>query len=68
MDLVRGMSLPVVDLPHLIALKLYAGGRKSELDVLELLARNPAASRDEIVETCARFGLGDALARLLTPP
>ena len=36
-------SLSVVDVPHLVALKLYAGGRKSALDVIELLARHPDA-------------------------
>ena len=35
-----GSPLKVVSLPYLIALKLYAGGRKSMLDVLELLERN----------------------------
>src|SRR5678815_59533 len=33
--------LAVADIPHLVALKLYAGGRKNELDILELLDRNP---------------------------
>jgi hypothetical protein len=50
-------SLYVVDLPHLIALKLYAGGAKSKLDVVELLASNPAADRDAIAEVCAKHGL-----------
>jgi len=49
--------LAVVDLPHLIALKLYAGGAKSQLDVVELLARNPSADRAKIQDVCARFGL-----------
>jgi hypothetical protein len=38
-------TLAVVDVPHLVALKLYAGGRKSTLDVLELLDRNPDVDR-----------------------
>jgi hypothetical protein len=62
---VPGDTLRVVDLPHLIALKLYAGGRKSQLDVLELLERNPEVSREEIRQVCARFGLDGALAKLL---
>jgi hypothetical protein len=49
--------LRLVTLPHLIALKLYAGGYKSKLDVLELLSRNPAAPRDEIARVCTTFGL-----------
>jgi len=57
-------GLPVVDLPHLVALKLYAGGRKSELDVLEVLARNPAADLAVIRELCERFKLGDEWRRM----
>jgi len=41
---VAGSPLRLVTLPYLIALKLYAGGYKSRLDVLELLTRNPDAS------------------------
>ena len=50
-------QLAVVDLAHLIALKLYAGGPKSILDVSELLARNPDADRNAIRNVCERFGL-----------
>ena len=60
-------ALRVVDLAHLIALKLYAGGRKSELDVLELLERNPETDRAEVRRVCATFGLAPALDRLLVP-
>ena len=38
-----GSALRVVDLPHLVALKLYAGGSKSRDDVSQLLAANPDA-------------------------
>jgi hypothetical protein len=50
----------VVDLPHLVALKLWAGGPKSALDVNELLAANPDAPLAEIDDVCARFGLATA--------
>ena len=58
--------LRVVSLPYLIALKLYAGGRKATNDVLELLERNRehldlAGLRD----VCNRHGLGPALEPLL---
>lgn len=59
-------GLPVVNLPHLVALKLYAGGRKSELDVLEVLARNPKADLAVIGELCERFRLGDEWRRIET--
>jgi hypothetical protein len=41
-----------------VALKLCAGGRKSTLDVLEILERNPDADRKKIRDVCVRFGLG----------
>ena len=55
--LIGGTPLRVVTIPYLVALKLYAGGYKATLDVLELLARNPAISRDGIGILCAHFGL-----------
>ena len=41
------------------------GLKTAMLEVDKLLARNPTTSRPAIAATCARFGLGDALARLL---
>lgn len=57
--------LAVVDVPHLVALKLYAGGRKSSLDVLELLSRQPASVLDTTRAVCARLGLDAELDRVL---
>jgi hypothetical protein len=57
-------GLLAADLPHLIAFKLYAGGPKSELDILELLTRNQvdlAALRG----LCTSLGLGGELERVL---
>jgi hypothetical protein len=64
-QLLRGLA--VVDLAHLIALKLYAGGPKSILDVAELLARNPDADRNLIRSVCARFGLAPEWDDLIAP-
>lgn len=47
--------LLVVPLTYLIVLKLYAGGRKSELDILELLDRNPNLDRDALLDLCRRY-------------
>jgi hypothetical protein len=63
--LVEGSSLRVVDLPHLVALKLYAGGPKSRLDVMELLARNASMPIAEVTALCERFGLREDWERLL---
>lgn len=57
-------GLAVVDVPHLVALKLYAGGNKSRLDVLELLDRNRDSLR-EVEEVCERLGLASQLAHCL---
>jgi hypothetical protein len=50
-------ALRVVPLPHLVALKLYAGGLKSKADVVELLKRNPGADLNEIRTLCDKFRL-----------
>ena len=63
--IVAGTLLRVVGLPYLVALKVYAGGYKSRLDVLALLERNPAADREEIARVCGRFGLADAWRALI---
>ena len=44
-------------LPHLVALKLYAGGTKSRADIVELLARNPDADMAAIRDLCRGWRL-----------
>jgi hypothetical protein len=52
-----GSRLRIVPLPHLVALKLYAGGTKSRADIVELLARNPAADVAAIRDLCRGWRL-----------
>jgi hypothetical protein len=52
-----GSPLKIVPLPHLIALKLYAGGHKSKADIIELLVRNPDLDLGEVRTVCARYRL-----------
>ena len=59
-------SLKVVDLPHLVALKLYGGGAKGKLDVIELLERNASAPVNEVRQVCRRFGLDEPLEQILS--
>lgn len=59
-----GRSLKVVDLASLIAFKLYAGGPKSSLDILELLDRNPV-DLSVLRRRCGALGLDEALERVL---
>jgi len=47
--------LRIIPLPHLVVMKLYAGGFKSKLDVLEVLSRNPQENLDEISALCERY-------------
>lgn len=58
--------LQVVTLPYLIALKLYARGRKSQLDVVELLEHNREhVDVAKLRDVCGRHGLGPALEPFL---
>ncbi len=59
-----GSPLKIVPIPHLIALKLYAGGHKSKADIVELLVRNPDLNLDEVRTVCARYRL-DGLDELI---
>ena len=52
-----GSALKLIPLPHLIALKLYAGGTKSRADVLELLMRNPELDVAGVRELCCSYRL-----------
>lgn len=51
----EGSPLKIVPIPHLIALKLYAGGHKSKADIIELLVRNPDLDLNEVRAVCARY-------------
>lgn len=52
-----GSRLRIVPLPHLVALKLYAGGTKSRADIVELLSRNPDADVAVIRDLCRNWRL-----------
>ena len=58
LERIPGYDLRVVDLPHLIALKLYAGGARNRNDVLELIERNRDVDHAAIRRVCVRFDLG----------
>lgn len=45
---IANLSIPIMPVPYLIAMKLLAGGRKDELDILELLK---VISDDEMLKT-----------------
>jgi hypothetical protein len=60
-----GTALRYVRLSDLVALKLYAGSRRDEADVVELLARNPEADLAEVRAVCNRYGFADLLDELV---
>lgn len=60
----EGSTLRIVPIPHLIALKLYAGGHKSKADIIELLVRNPDLDLGEVRAVCAGYRL-DGLEELI---
>jgi len=53
----KGSPLKIVPLPHLIALKLYAGGHKSKADIVELLIRNPDLDLESVKKLCLGYRL-----------
>lgn len=62
-----GSGLRLIPMAQLVALKLYAGGLMSRVDILEMLRRNPDADLDSIRGTCRRYrlrGLDAILAEL----
>ena len=50
-------ALRVAPLPYLVAMKLYAGGMKSESDIRELVKANPDADWKAIRELCKGYRL-----------
>lgn len=60
-----GFPIPVVDLAHLVALKLATRAFRDEVDVGELLEARPDVSVADLRATCGAHGLGDALERVL---
>jgi hypothetical protein len=60
------LGLRVARVPELVLLKLDAGGRKSELDILELLDAQPQLDRDALRERAAVLGPEAALDHVLT--
>jgi hypothetical protein len=61
-----GLPARVVDLPHLVALKLATDAFRDEVDVGDLLAARPDAPLAEVRALCGSHGLGAALERVLT--
>jgi len=47
--------LRIIPLAHLVVLKLYAGGFKSQSDIMELLIRNPHTDLDAIETLCNQY-------------
>ena len=62
---VGASGLRYVDIPHLIALKLYAHGEKGLVDSLELLKRHPEVNLDELRAVCERRELAEEWATFL---
>lgn len=61
----EGSPLRLAPLPHLVALKLYAGGFKSKADIVELISRNPGLDLGEIRSLCTKYRL-EGLEELLS--
>jgi hypothetical protein len=62
---VEGTHLKVADLFSLVAMKLYSGGAKSKLDVVEFLNRNPIVDMAALGKFGRALSLGDELESVL---
>ncbi len=62
---IPGRPLQVVDPYRLVVFKLYAGGTKSALDILELLDRNPEIDRERLRRLCSEYRLSRELDAVL---
>lgn len=51
----EGSPLRIIPLPHLVVLKLYAGGLKSMTDIVEVLSMNEDADLDAIDALCEHY-------------
>lgn len=51
----EGSALRIIPLPHLVVLKLYAGGLKSMTDIVEVLSMNKDTDLDAIDALCKRY-------------
>jgi hypothetical protein len=49
--------LRIMPIPQLVALKLYAGGCKSHVDIVELFRRNTEVNVDKVSEICRKYRL-----------
>lgn len=59
------LSFPIMPLPYLLAMKLRAGGRKDELDVLELLKVTTEEEMEKVKELAKKVGKNSKLQALL---
>jgi len=55
MRVAENSPLRIIPLPHLVVLKLYAGGLKSMTDIVEVLSLNEEADLDAIDALCERY-------------
>jgi len=53
----EGGTLRIAPIPQLIALKLYAGGHKSNADIVELLVRNSDLDLEVVRAACKQYRL-----------
>lgn len=62
---VARLAVPLMPLPYLIAMKLMAGGRKDDLDVMELLSIADAEELEKTKELAKKVGRDRKLQTLL---
>ena len=67
-EVFKGIPIPVITKPYLVAMKLMATGYKDASDVISLVNLMDDAEKTETFELAKRIGRDKKLASLLIPP
>lgn len=67
-ETVPRLNFPVIPPPYLVAMKLVAGGRKDELDILAMVKEMTEETLNKSKELAKRVHRDKKLTRLLNPP
>ncbi len=67
-EVLKGIPVPVITKPYLVAMKLMATGYKDASDVISLINLMEDAEKKKTFELAKRIGRDKKLAKLLLPP
>lgn len=67
-EVLKGIPIPIITKPYLVAMKLMATGYKDASDVVSLINLMEDAEKKKTFELAKRIGRDKKLAKLLLPP